>query len=43
MRYSKEGMTNLRPWKVPVKKGNAEGMYSEMIGTFQGKVVQQDC
>jgi hypothetical protein len=42
MRYSKEGMKNLRPWKVPVKTGNAADIYSEMIGTFQGKVVQQD-
>jgi hypothetical protein len=42
MRYSKEGMTNLRPWKFPVKMGNAADMYSEMIGTFQGNVVQQD-
>jgi hypothetical protein len=42
MRYSKEGMTNLRPWKVHVKVGNAADMYSEMIGTFHGKVVQQD-
>ena len=35
-------MTNLRPWKVHVKVGNAENMYSEMIGTYKAKVIQKD-
>jgi len=42
MRYSTDGMTNLRPWKVPVKVGNAKDIYSEMIGNYHGKVVQKD-
>jgi hypothetical protein len=42
MRFSKKGMMNLRDWNLPIKVGNSEDMYSEMIGTFVGKVVQQD-
>jgi hypothetical protein len=40
MRFSKEGMTDLIKYKSPIKIGNAEDMYSEMIGTFKGKVIQ---
>ena len=40
MRYSTEGMTNLKPWKVPIKVGNAQDIYSEMIGTYKGWVIQ---
>ena len=40
MRFSKDGMTNLKPWKVPIKVGNSEDIYSEMIGTYKGWVVQ---
>ena len=42
MRFSKHGMVNLRPWKVPIKIVNAKDMYSEAIGTYKGKVLQQD-
>lgn len=42
MRFSLDGMKNLKPWKVPIKVGNAEDMYSEKIGTYHGKVIQKD-
>jgi hypothetical protein len=32
MMYSKAGMINLKPWRVPVKVGNAANIYSEMKG-----------
>jgi hypothetical protein len=41
MMHSKEGLTNLKPWKVPVKVGNAANIYSEMKGTYHGLVTQE--
>jgi hypothetical protein len=42
MRFSKDDMVDLRPWEVPVKVGNSQDIYSSMIGTFKGLVVQKD-
>ena len=42
MRCSKEGMSDLQTYKIPVKVGNAMSIYSEMVGTFKGKVLQKD-
>ena len=42
MRFSLDGMKNLKPWKVPVKVGNAQDMYSEQIGSYHGKVIQKN-
>jgi hypothetical protein len=41
MMYSKEGLTNLKPWHVPEKFGNAANIYSEMKGTYHGLVTQE--
>jgi hypothetical protein len=41
MMYSKEGMINLKPWRVPVMVGNAANIYSEMKGTYRGFVTQE--
>ena len=40
MRFSKDGMIDLKPWKVPIKIGNSTDIYSEMIGTYKGWVLQ---
>jgi hypothetical protein len=42
MRFSKDGMINLKPLKIAIKVGNAEDIYSEAIGTFKGLVTQKD-
>jgi hypothetical protein len=42
MRFSKDGMVNLKPLKIAIKVGNAEDIYSEAIGTFKGLVAQKD-
>jgi hypothetical protein len=42
MRFSKDGMVNLKPFKIAIKVGNAEDIYSEAIGTFKGFVTQKD-
>jgi hypothetical protein len=42
MRFSKDGMVNLKPLKIAIKVGNAEDIYSEAIGTFKGLVTQKD-
>jgi hypothetical protein len=36
MRFSKDGMINLKPLKIAIKVGNAEDIYSEAIGTIVG-------
>jgi hypothetical protein len=41
MMYSKEGLTNLKPWRVHVKVGSAANIYSEMKGTYRGLVTQE--
>jgi hypothetical protein len=41
MMYSKEGLTNLKPWRIPVKVGNAANICSEMKGTYRGLVTQE--
>jgi hypothetical protein len=41
MMYSKEGLTNLKPWHVLVKVGNASNIYSEMKGTYYGLVTHE--
>jgi hypothetical protein len=41
MMHSKEGLRNLKPWKVPVKVGNAANIYYEMKGTYHGLVTQE--
>jgi hypothetical protein len=41
MMHSKEGLTNLRPWRVPVKVGNEANIYSEMKGTYHSLVTQE--
>jgi hypothetical protein len=38
MRFSKDGMVNLKPLKTAIKVGNAEDLYSEAVGTFKGLV-----
>jgi len=40
MRFSKKGMSNLRPYIVPITIGNAQNIFSEEIGTFHGIVSQ---
>ncbi|MGL4342651.1 MAG: reverse transcriptase domain-containing protein, partial [Lactococcus lactis] len=42
MRFSKEGMTELQPYVVEVKVGNAETIYSTDRGKFTGTVIQRD-
>jgi predicted nucleic acid-binding protein len=42
MRFSKDGMINLKPLKIAIKVGNAEDIYSEAIGTFEGLVTHKD-
>jgi hypothetical protein len=41
MMHSKERLTNLKPWHVPVKVGNAANIYSEMKGTYHDLVTQE--
>jgi hypothetical protein len=41
MMHSKEGLTNFKPWHVPVKVGNAANIYYEMKGTYHGLVTQE--
>jgi hypothetical protein len=41
MRFSKDGMIDLKPLKTAIKVGNAEDIYSEAIGTFEGLVTQK--
>jgi hypothetical protein len=41
MMYSKEGLINLKPWRVPAKVGNTANIYSEMKGTYRGLVTQE--
>jgi hypothetical protein len=41
MRFSKDGMVNLKPLKIASKVGNAEDIYSEAIGTFKSLVTQR--
>jgi hypothetical protein len=41
MRFSKDGMVNLKPLKIDIKVGIAEDIYSEVIGTFKGLVAQK--
>jgi hypothetical protein len=41
MRFSKDGMVNLKPVKIAIKVGNAEDIYSEAIGTFKGLATQK--
>ena len=35
-------MSDLQTYKIPVKVGNAMSIYSEMVGTFTGKVPQKN-
>jgi hypothetical protein len=42
MQFSKDGMVSLKPLKIAIKVGNAEDIYSEAIGTFEGLVTQKD-
>ena len=42
MRFSLDGMKNLRKWRLPVKVGNAADMYSEQIGSYHGKIIHKD-
>ena len=41
MGYSSEGMHNLKPFRTPIKVGNAEAIMSESIGSFTGMVIQE--
>jgi hypothetical protein len=42
MRFSKDGMVNLKPLKIAIKVGNAEYIYSKAIGTFKGLLTHKD-
>jgi hypothetical protein len=42
MRYSPNGMMNMKPYVVPINVGNATHMYSKGIGTYHGKVIKKD-
>jgi hypothetical protein len=42
MRFSYDGMVNLKPLKIAIKIGNEEDIYSEAIGTFKDLVTQKD-
>jgi hypothetical protein len=42
MRFSKDDMVNLRPLKIAIKVGNAEDIYSELIGTFKDLVTEKN-
>jgi hypothetical protein len=42
IRFSKDGMVNLKPLKIAIKVENAEDIYSEAIRTFKGLVTKKD-
>jgi hypothetical protein len=42
MRFSKDGLVNLKPLRIAIKDGNSDDTYSEAVRTVKSLVTQKD-